>query len=161
MGAGKSTIGRLLAKHLSLPFIDTDSLIEKKLGMPITKVFKKKGESFFRSEEQKLLQNISRQSPQVVSLGGGIILNPVNRDILKKGVWINLKLAPAVIFERVKDQENRPLLGKKPKQETIEDILKQRQLFYNSASHQIETTGLSPEGVVEEILKIVHREMTW
>lgn len=157
MGTGKSTIGKLLAKHLSLPFVDTDLLIEQKLKMPIEKIFKKHGEPFFRAEEQKLLQQIRSQAPCIASLGGGMVLSSANRDILRDGFWINLKLTPALIFDRIKNEEKRPLLGKKPKREDIENILKARQPYYDQAPHQIDISGLSPEGVVEEILEIVKK----
>lgn len=87
-GSGKSTVGRLLANDLKVPFIDTDREIEKRLGMKVEEVFRKRGEPFFRKVESEILREIIERNEQtVVALGGGIIERKENRKLLKKKQW--------------------------------------------------------------------------
>ena len=156
MGTGKSTIGRLLSVRLGIPFVDTDTLIENELKTSIDKIFAKKGgEDFFRDKEREVLRNLRFQAPLVVSLGGGMVLSVLNREVLRGGIWINLSAAPATVMSRIGGDTSRPLLGKKAKREEIDDLLKQRQPYYMMAPHQVETDGLSPEGVLTLVLKII------
>lgn len=110
MGTGKSTVGAILARRLSMPLIDTDHFIEQKLGSSISNLFKKKGEVFFRQQEYQLLLEISSWHPHVVCTGGGIVLNLKNREILRHAYWINLSAMPAVILRRIQNTNHRPLL---------------------------------------------------
>ena len=84
MGSGKSTAANLLSKRLSLPRVDTDFIISKKENMPITEIFQKKGEEYFRKKETRLLTKISHQLPKIVSLGGGTVTREKNIEIIKK-----------------------------------------------------------------------------
>lgn len=155
MGTGKSTVGPRLASFLGLPFLDSDKLLEMRLGKTIAQIFSKKGEPFFRKEEAKLLLDFFQKPPHVASLGGGIVLATENRDILRSGTWINLKASTPTILKRVGSKKIRPLLGKKIRRETIEALLKERQSFYDMAPHQIETDTLSMDGVITEIMRIL------
>lgn len=155
MGTGKSSVGGRLACRLGIAFIDTDSLITARLGITIEKIFSKKGEDFFRKEEQKVLQEMRHSPPRVIGAGGGMVLSLLNREIFRQGIWINLKATPATIMKRIGPQNYRPLLGKKVKRDGIESLLKKRQPYYDLAPYQIETDGLSPHAVVEKIVKIL------
>lgn len=153
MGVGKSTVGRLLAKKLLIPFMDTDELIAQKCRMTIERIFAERGEAFFRDQERSLLKNLRRIKPHCVSLGGGIILNAANREIFREGLWINLKATPATLMARLTGATGRPLLGGPFNREKIDTLLRQRRPYYDLAPIQIETDGLSPDAVAETILK--------
>lgn len=158
MGVGKSTVGKILANKLSCPFVDTDSLIEKKLNMSVRTIFTKKGEPFFRECERKVLAGERLEIPKVVSLGGGVVLNSANREILRSGFWINLKATPPILSQRIKNQKKRPLLAKKSKKgsinrEGIEELLRGRRPYYDLAPFQIETDRLTPDAIADIILK--------
>jgi len=157
MGSGKSTIGPLLARRLNVPFTDMDRLIEHELNMPIKKIFTKKGEFFFRSYETHVLVKLQHRRDQIISVGGGVVLRYANRTILKKGLWINLDCTPAVILKRVGNKTKRPLLGRKIKREHIESLFRLRRPFYDLAPYQIDTGTLSPQAVVEKIVRIIKR----
>src|SRR5690349_9770471 len=112
MGSGKSTIGQILAAKLNRRFLDTDALIEARTGKPIKTLFKSKGETYFRALESQVLRELSQKDNLVVSLGGGAILAPQNRDILRLGEWVFLHVPMSVIKNRLKNDKSRPLLVK-------------------------------------------------
>ena len=155
MGTGKTTVGPRLASLLGLPFLDTDRYLEARIGKTIPQIFARKGESFFRKEETKLLLEFFQKTPHVLSLGGGIILAEGNRGILSRGIWINLKAMPATILKRVGSKKTRPLLKKKNQREIIEELLNGRRPLYDLAPFQIETDTLSVDGVIAKIFQIL------
>lgn len=157
MGAGKTTIGRLYAQETRWNFIDTDALIEEKAGCSISEIFEKQGESAFRGLETEVLQDIGRNSDTVVSCGGGIILNGINVEIMRKdGHVLYLRAQADTLAERLADANDRPLLqrGEGTLKERIADILSQRSgLYENAADIIIDTDGKTPEDIVAEIKK--------
>ncbi len=158
MGTGKTTVGKLVANQLGVLFVDTDRLIEQKLKSPIATIFKKKGEFFFRGEERLVLLQLSSLILSVIGLGGGMVLDYLNRVILNRGIWINLKASPATIMKRISGQKTRPLLGKKVKRDEVEKILQQRRPYYDLAPCQIETDGLAPDAVAGLIVNRIHEK---
>ena len=121
MGAGKSTIGRLLAKKLNIRFIDVDKLIEKKEQKSIKKIFKLNGEQYFRDLEEKVTLQVLRKNEVVIALGGGAFMNNVLRkEILKSSVSFWLKSDIENLLKRYKNNNNRPLL----KENNLEDEVK-------------------------------------
>ena len=111
MGAGKTKVGKLLAKTLGYGFVDMDELIEEREGLPIKEIFEKRGEKYFREKEKEWLKRLSLLEKIVLSPGGGIILSPENRKRLRKmGKVFYLKASPKAILERVKNESHRPLL---------------------------------------------------
>lgn len=157
MGTGKTSSGKILARHLNIPFIDTDSFLEATLKQTISAIFKKKGgEDFFREQEYLALREIRHYRPHVVSVGGGAVLKLLNREILRTGIWINLKTSPAIIMNRVEQSKDRPLLkSKKNLREKIESLLQVRNPFYQLAPYHLDTSSLSPDGVAEKLLQII------
>lgn len=112
MGCGKSTLGIQLSYRLRKPFLDTDRRIEERQGSSISDLFSEKGEAFFRGLETDALKELLLENTEyVISTGGGIILNPKNREILKElGTVVYLKVSPQTVYGRLKHDKTRPLL---------------------------------------------------
>ena len=158
MGCGKSTIGKRVASNLGYEFMDTDLIIEKQQGRSISDIFETEGEMFFRTLETKTIEGIRETSDKkVISVGGGLPLKEENQRILKDlGLVIYLKAEPDTIYERVKNDKNRPLLQTKNPKETIVNMLHNREDKYRMAARQIvQVDGKKIEDVAEEIENIV------
>lgn len=155
MGVGKSSVGKLLAEKLGYSYLDTDELIEKTEGRKISEIFKKDKEEYFRNLETEVLRTLEDYENFVLSTGGGIVLKPENVRLLKEmGKVILLSADPKVIFERIKDLKDRPLVESKDKKEKIIALLQKREMIYNTACDcNIDTTNKTIEQVSEEILK--------
>lgn len=154
MGSGKSTIGKLLAKELHYPFMDTDEVIVKRLGTSIVNIFAISGEAYFRQYETKVLEEITLNSPLVLSTGGGSILAKKNREILKKrGQVVYLNVSPKEQYKRVQHDRNRPLLQDEHPQLIIKQLFEVREPLYKACAHYtINSDKLTPSAVVEEII---------
>ncbi len=154
MGAGKSTIGRLLAKQLGFKFRDLDDLIETRTGKTIPEIFGNKGEEHFREMETKYLREQSRSSKSIVlATGGGVPEREENRRILRKsGTTIYLDVDFDVIYDRIRQGEHRPLV---PDGEGAYDKLRSlwtdRQSLYREADIVISLSDESPEQTVREL----------
>jgi shikimate kinase len=153
MGCGKSTIGRLLAEQLSLPFFDTDDLIATKEGCSITTIFEQKGEPYFRKLEHQLIKNW-KYSPSVCATGGGLPCFYKNMDLLlDRGLVIFLDTSLNTIITRISGDLNRPLVKSCPDKELltyIEKLYYERIPYYRRAHYTIKSdqaTGL----IVDEI----------
>lgn len=154
MGAGKTTVGKALGKKLNLPVYDNDEMIIKKEQRSIEEIFRENGEAYFRELETEMLRSLPTQNA-IISTGGGIVLKKENRDFMKKhGIVIFLYCSPEMIFERLKDDNTRPLLQGNKMQE-IETRLKKRLPLYKEAEHMIDTTHLTVDEVVEHIIRIL------
>jgi shikimate kinase len=149
MGAGKSTI----ARGLDPDFVDMDALLEDRLGMPIALFFEEKGEAAFRQVESEILADLLK-TDQVVSTGGGVVISPRNRALLKQNLDnIYLKADFETLYQRISaDKENqRPLFLENSKEE-LAAIFKERQAWYEEvASKVIDVSKLSPEEIIEEL----------
>lgn len=149
MGAGKSTI----ARELDPDFVDMDALLEDRLRMPIALFFEEKGEAAFRQVESEILADLLK-TDQVVSTGGGVVVSPRNRALLKQNLDnIYLKADFETLYQRISaDEDNqRPLFLKHSKEE-LAAIFNQRQAWYEEvASKVIDVSKLSPEEIIEEL----------
>ncbi len=154
MGTGKTTVGLLLAKQTGMPLVDMDTLIEERAGKPITEIFAQDGEPHFRELERDIARALAAQEGQIISTGGGIVLNPDNlTDYEKKGLVVCLQAAPETILERVKNDSTRPLLaGDKP--EKIIQLLETRKSLYEAIPHQIDTNGADPKSIAAKIIAL-------
>jgi len=156
MGTGKTSVGKRLAQKKNWHFIDLDDLIELKERMTIVDIFAQKGEPYFRRREKETLKEISKEKNFVVACGGGIVLDEENIKIMQEtGTVICLTAHPSVIFERTKGYNFRPLLNTPKPLEKIKELLQKRAPFYARIEKKIDTSNLSIDEVVEEILKIV------
>lgn len=149
MGAGKSTI----ARKLDSDFVDMDTLLEDRLGMPIARFFEEKGEAAFRQVESEILADLLK-TDQVVSTGGGVVISPRNRALLKQNADnIYLKAGFETLYQRIlADEDNQRPLFLKNSKEDLAEIFKERQAWYEEvASRVLDVTKLSPEEIIEEL----------
>lgn len=153
MGTGKSSVGKVLAKRLGRKFADLDAVIVAAAGMSIPDIFAREGEPEFRRLEREALQKVSQESGLVVATGGGAVIDPENRRVMRAGgCIINLTASADAIGARLVDDDTRPLLQEDNSQSKILLMLAQREPFYADADVRIETGGRSVADVVNEIL---------
>ena len=149
MGAGKSTIARNLAPD----FVDMDTLIEERLGMSIARFFEEKGEAVFRQVEEEVLADLLK-TDKVISTGGGIVISPRNRDLLKQNPDnIYLKADFETLYQRISaDEDNQRPLFLKNSKEDLAVIFKERQAWYEEVASQIvDVSSLNPDEIIEEL----------
>ena len=158
MGSGKTSIGKLLAKKINLPFYDSDEDIEDKLNLKISEIFEKYGESWFREQEEKICIDILQKEKFVLALGGGAITNIGIRDsIAKNSLLIYLKTDENILFERLKNDKSRPLLKGTNLKKQINSILEDREKLYSKSNIIIENNVNDIEAVVEEIISLIKK----
>lgn len=153
-GCGKSTIGRQLARLWSLPFVDSDLMIEQRLGCSIREYFEREGEQAFRDVEAQVIDELT-QSRQglLLSTGGGVVLREENRRHLHERAQVYyLKCAPEDIAVRLRNDVTRPLLQVEDPAQRLRDLLLQREPLYLQAAHYvIQTTGLTVAQAAQRI----------
>ncbi|HUO49560.1 MAG TPA: shikimate kinase [Acidimicrobiales bacterium] len=158
MGAGKSTVGRLLAQHLGWDFVDTDAEISARTGRNVGDLFTERGEAAFREEERRAVGDVlARRAPAVVSVGGGAVVDEGNRRAMRDGgtvVW--LRADPAVLAARVADEGGRPLLagaGPAGARDELARIAGVRQVWYEEvATAVVDVDELTPEQASSAVL---------
>lgn len=153
MGAGKSTIARMLSKEWNASLIEMDETIEKEEQMSIPKIFETYGEEHFRDLERRLIQRITKEGGAVVSCGGGAVLREDNvRTMKENGRIVYLSATPETIYHRVRYSTNRPLLNGNMNVEFISELMERRRAVYESAADiEIITDGLEKKQIVERI----------
>ena len=158
MGSGKTSIGKLLAKKINLPFYDSDEDIEDKLSLKISEIFETYGESWFREQEEKICIYILKKEKFVLALGGGAIANVKIRDsIAKNSLLIYLKTDENILFDRLKNDKSRPLLKGTNLKKQINSILEDREKLYSESDIIIENNVNDIEAVVEEIISLIKK----
>lgn len=157
MGTGKSTVARGLQAALKTEMIEMDALIEQRQGMPITQIFKTRGEEYFRTLETQLLEEIQLKEGVIVSCGGGAPMRPENVNHMKNGgVVVLLTATPETVYNRVKDGHDRPILNGNMNVEYIAALQEKRCACYEAAADIIITTDGKRVGkICEEILSKV------
>jgi len=156
MGTGKTAVGQILAEKLKLKFIETDTLIKEETGKTIPQIFADVGEEGFRELEIEAAKQAARKKKTVIACGGGLVLNRINIDRLKKNaVIVHLTASPGETLKRVQRQAGeRPLLDVENPLEAIRDMIKFRRPFYERAADiRINTNKMTPEAVAEEIIR--------
>ncbi|MFZ4116738.1 MAG: shikimate kinase [Chthoniobacterales bacterium] len=158
MGAGKSSIGKRLAKKFKYTYIDTDQRVVEKIKMSIRTFIETEGEQQFRLIESEVLKNLLGGKNLVLATGGGIILDPKNREVLRQlGTIIWLHASTDTLFERARRQSSRPLLEVENPRHTFNQLLSQRLPIYETLSPiKIDTTHLSYEQTIELIVRELH-----
>ena len=155
MGAGKSTIGRQLAKQLGMPFYDSDHEIESRTGVDIPLIFELEGEAGFRKREAAIIDELTNLPDIVLATGGGAILDPENREHLKsRGRVIYLHATVNQQLRRTRKDRNRPLLQTENPRAKLEELLEIRDpLYRETAGLIVETDGMRVRDVVKKIMQ--------
>jgi len=142
MGAGKTTVGKLIARHLNRPFIDSDHEIEKRTGVNIPLIFELEGEAGFRTREAAIIEELTGQRNIVLATGGGAILSPRNRDNLRRnGTVIYLRAKVGDLWQRTRHDKNRPLLQTADPQAKLKVLFAQREPLYCEIADIIVDSG--------------------
>lgn len=157
MGAGKTTIGRSLARQLDLEFIDTDREIEARTGVSIPTVFEIEGEDGFRKREAQVIADLSRLSGQVVATGGGVVLRSENRANLRaSGFVVYLDVPPYTLWERTRHDRNRPLLQVDDPLLKLKELYSQRDPLYREvADLVVDGSRTNAQGILQLLIKEV------
>ena len=155
MGAGKTTIGRVLAKRLNLEFIDSDREIEARTGVSIPTVFEIEGEEGFRRREALVIEQLSKQQGCVIATGGGAVLRQDNRDRLKEsGFVVYLKVPPHLLWERTRHDRNRPLLRVDDPLARLQELYALRDpLYHEVADMVIDGARIHAPAIVQLLVK--------
>lgn len=141
-GSGKSTIGRQLARRLKLPFVDSDHVIEERLGCSIRNYFESEGEASFRDVEESVIDEVTQSTGRVLSTGGGSVLRAVNRQRLNdRSHVVYLRSSPEELFRRLRHDVNRPLLQVADPLDRLRDLYAQRDPLYRETAHFVIETG--------------------
>lgn len=160
MGAGKSTIGRVLAGVTGMQFYDSDDEIEKRTGADIPWIFDVEGESGFRKRESSAIDDLTAKKNIVLATGGGAVKTPINRRYLHdRGMVVYLKTSVEKQFSRTSHDEHRPLLNNSDPMQTLTMLLKEREPWYLETAHiVVETDNLSikttAQKIIDEILAL-------
>ena len=159
MGAGKTTIGRKLAKILDFSFIDTDNEIEDDQGCSVDEIFKYGGEECFRDIETRLLQSLKNVNNSVIATGGGIVLREENRQILLGlGKRVYLKVPQNILLQRLNNDRSRPLLKDKNPEIVLSKMFEERSLLYAQAECIIEVDKKAPKETANLIIQKLFNE---
>ena len=153
-GSGKTTVGRQLARRLNRPFIDSDHVLEQRLGCSIREYFEREGEARFRDFESEVLDELSQRPNGVLSTGGGAVLRPINRERLHaRGQVFYLRTTPEEVFRRLRHDQNLPLLQVNDPQKRLRELFEQRDPLYRETAHYVvEPSRPSVTGLVNRII---------
>jgi shikimate kinase len=142
MGAGKTTIGRSLARHLGKTFRDTDHEIEARTGVRVAVIFEIEGEAGFRRREAEMVAMLAALDDLVLATGGGVILDPRNRELLRsRGCVVYLHAPPQELWQRTRHDKNRPLLRTEDPRARIEELYAIRDPLYRQTADVVVDTG--------------------
>ncbi len=160
MGSGKSTMGRILAKHLHKDFVDSDDEIQHRTGVTIPHIFDVEGESGFRLREMAALEALLFRSDLVLATGGGAVLREENRELMKQnGIVIYLKATVHDLWLRTRNDRNRPLLQNTDMHARLAELLSQREALYEQVADIVISTGR--QGVHGLMLKLASEIETY
>jgi len=141
MGAGKTTVGRLLSRRLKLRFVDADHELERRCGVKVPLIFDIEGEAGFRAREAQLLAELTALDGIVLGTGGGAVLLEENRRRLARGTVVYLRATPEDLYERVKHDRNRPLLATADPLARLRELHAQRDPLYRGIADLVVDTG--------------------
>ncbi|MDJ0615668.1 MAG: shikimate kinase [Calothrix sp. MO_192.B10] len=156
MGAGKTTVGQLIAKHLGYGFLDTDQVIVQAAGKSINQIFAEDGETAFRQLESKVLSEICAYTKLTIATGGGIIMNSLNWSYLHHGLIVWLDAPVELLYQRLLNDTSRPLLQDTDPLGKLRSLLEQRQPLYAQADLRITLNeGETPEEIALRAIDLI------
>ncbi len=159
MGSGKSSIGKHLAQHLTMQFVDSDAKIEETVGLSINKIFETHGALYFRTYERQIIARLlNEESPIVLATGGGAYMDTTTRKNIKKScisIWIKAELE--VLLKRVSKRNNRPLLNIENKQETLSNLIDTRYPVYEEADITVLSADVPKEKTVAQAINALEQ----
>ncbi len=153
MGAGKTTIGRRLAKSLGIPFVDADAEIEAAAGRTINDIFDTHGEAEFRRGEHRVIERVLSSPPHVLATGGGAFMNPETRSLIEKSaisIWLRADLD--LLMKRVSKRDTRPLLKNGNPREVMEKLIEERYSIYGLVDIVVDSVDGPHDIIVNEII---------
>lgn len=155
MGAGKTTVGRMLARRLKSRFVDADQEIEARTGVPIPTIFEIEGEAGFRKRESQVIDALTQDDGLVLATGGGAVLDSSNRKFLRdRGVVVYLYAQPEILYERTKTDRGRPLLQVDDRLGRLKTLFDVRDPLYREVAHHVVEVGHTQASqVVRRILQ--------
>ncbi|HEX4630803.1 MAG TPA: shikimate kinase [Chthoniobacterales bacterium] len=155
IGAGKSSVGRTLARITGRPRFDTDQIIATRFGLTISQIFEKRGEESFRDAESEALEELSGETEAIIVTGGGIVLREANTARLRQlGSVVYLLADEETLFRRISRRPTRPLLQTTDPRTTMKELLRSRLPLYRAAADvEVDTSGLTHDEVARSILK--------
>lgn len=159
MGAGKTTVGRKLAKSLEWQFVDLDQQVEQSTGVTVSTIFEIEGENGFRQRETNALIQAASETGFVVATGGGIVLSPANRArMAASGYVVYLHAPPEQLYARTKHDKGRPLLQVADPLARIRNLVEKRDALYREVADIVVESGIGPNNTVTCILKAVGKQ---
>ena len=160
MGAGKTTVGRLLAQRLSLTFIDSDHEIEDHTGVDIPLIFEKEGEEGFRRREVEIIDELTQRKNIVLATGGGAIIKEENRhNLVNRGLVIYLQADIKYLIRRTRKDRNRPLLqGPNPEKKLRKIMIDREPLYRQTADYIIDTGKHSVQAIIKQIIELQKKQ---
>lgn len=160
MGAGKTSVGRMLARRIDREFYDADAEIEKTTGVKIPVIFEIEGEAGFRAREEKMIEKLTALQGIVLATGGGAVLSPSNRDRLKQhGRVIYLRAAPEDLWRRTRRDRNRPLLQTANPLARLRELHAQRDPLYTEVADLVVDTGAQSVGTLTSQIQVMLEQL--
>ncbi len=161
-GAGKTTVGRLVAERLGAAFVDTDAIIVRKMQMPVVSIFGALGEAAFRKMEREAMAGVLAGPPSVISPGGGWVVQPGALESARPNSYlVYLKAMITTIAKRTGGDGSRPILVGEDPHEILRALLKEREPFYLQADAEVKSDMRTPEQVAEEIVVLARANAGW
>ncbi len=158
MGAGKTTVGKLLATRLGCDWLDSDKVLEQRCGVSVSEIFEHEGETSFRDREQRLLDELTQKPNLVLSTGGGIVLRETNRITLRtRGTAVYLQADPHELWLRTRHDKARPILQSADPRQKMMDLFAIRHPLYLATAHHTVVTGRPG---VREVVERVYEAVT-
>ncbi len=158
MAVGKTTLAKIVAKNQNMQFIDIDKNIEKKNSMKIREIFEKKGENYFRTQEEKEVLESLKKNNCVIALGGGAFINQkIRENVLKNTISIWLDANIKLLNERTKKNQKRPLLNQGNSEKILKKLYEERKKIYKLANHKITCDKLNKKNLAKKIISLYEK----